>query len=167
MEEPIIDETCYIAPTAVIIGKVKIERNCGIYPGAVIRAEENTITIGEGSNVQDCCVIHVDKDHKAVIGRNVSIGHGAIVHGATIEDNCIIGIHATILNGAVIGKGSIIGANALVTSNTVIPPHSLVIGVPGKVVKQDESYEEQAKKNAEIYRRLTEEHRKGKHVFYR
>ena len=164
--KPVIDETSYIAPTATIIGNVKIGKNCCIFPGAVIRGDENTITIDDGSNVQDCCVIHVDKDHKTVIGRNVTLGHGAIVHGATIEDNCIIGMHSTILNGAVIGRGSIIGANALVTTDTVIPPNSLVLGVPGKVVKQNEEYEKQAIENAKVYQKLTKEYKENKFYFY-
>ena len=164
--KPVVDETSYIAPTATIIGNVRIGKNCCIFPGAVIRGDENTITINDGSNVQDCCVIHVDKHHKANIGRNVTLGHGAIIHGATIEDNCIIGMHSTILNGAVIGKGSIIGANALVTTDMVVPPNSLVLGIPGKIVKQDKIYEEQAIENARVYQKLTEEYKKNKFHFY-
>jgi carbonic anhydrase/acetyltransferase-like protein (isoleucine patch superfamily) len=148
---PIIHKSTYVDPSAVIIGNTTIHADCSIFPHAVIRGDENSIIINEGSNIQDCCVIHVDENHHATIGKHVSIGHGAIVHGSIIEDNCIIGIHATILNGAVIKKGSIIGANALVTSGTVIPENSLVLGVPGKVVKQDEKFEKQAIKNADIY----------------
>ena len=148
---PTIHSSAYIDPSSVIIGNTIINANCSVFPHAVIRGDENTVTIDEGSNIQDCCVIHVDDEHKVTIGKHVSIGHGAIIHGSTIEDNCIIGIHATILNGAVIKKGSIIGANALVTSGSVIPEHSLVLGVPGKVIKQDEQFEQQAKKNADIY----------------
>jgi carbonic anhydrase/acetyltransferase-like protein (isoleucine patch superfamily) len=166
-KKPITDQTTYVHPSAVIIGNVTIGKHCGIFPQSVIRGDENSITVGNGSNIQDCCIIHTDEHHKVTIGKNVSIGHAAMVHGATIEDNCIIGIHATILNGAVIKKGSIIGANALVTQDTVIPENSLVIGIPGKVVKQDEKYQKQGKKNAEIYQHLTKEYLKGTYKEYK
>lgn len=160
--KPEVDKTSYVDKNAVIIGDVNIGKNCGIYPHAVIRGDENTIEIGDGSNVQDCCVIHVNSDHKTKIGKNVSIGHCAMVHGATIEDECLIGIHATVLDGAVIKKGSIIGANALVTSDMVVPENSLVLGVPGKIVKQDEKFRKQAHLNAEIYQKISKEYIDGK-----
>jgi len=163
---PDIHKSCFIAKTAVIIGDVKIDRNCGIYPNAVIRGDQNSIVIEEGSNVQDCCVIHTDNEHNVKIGKNVSIGHCAMIHGAKIEDNCLIGIHATILNGSEIGSGSIVGANALVTTDMKIPKNSLVLGVPGKVIKQDQNYEKIAKKNAETYKKLTAEHKLKKFQFY-
>src|SRR4030042_5328411 len=97
--EPEIHKSSFIAKTAVIIGDVKIGKECGIYPYAVIRGDENSIKIDNGSNVQDCCVIHVNKEYSVKIGKNVSIGHCAIIHGATIEDNVIIGMSATIMNG--------------------------------------------------------------------
>ena len=165
--KPEIHKSSYVDRTTVIIGNVKIGKNCGIYPHAVIRGDENTIEIGDGSNVQDCCVIHVNSEHKTKIGKNVSIGHCAMVHGATIEDECLIGIHATVLDGAIIKKGSIVGANALVTSNMVVPENSLVLGVPGKVVKQNKNLREQALLNAEIYQKMSKEHKKGKYQFYK
>jgi len=148
----------YIDETAIILGNVSIGKQCGIYPQAVIRGDENSISIQDGSNIQDCCIIHVDEDHSVTIGKQVSLGHGSIVHGATIEDTCIIGMHATVLNGAIVKKGSIIGAHALVTSNSIIPENSLVLGIPGKVIKQDESHKEQAIKNAETYIHLTKQY---------
>ncbi len=166
-KKPIVDNTSFIHSTSTIIGNVTIAKNCAVFPQAVIRGDQNSITIGNGSNVQDCCIIHTDEHHKVSIGENVSLGHAAMVHGATIEDDCIIGIHATVLNGAVIKKGSIIGANALVTQDTVIPEHSLVLGIPGKVVKQDESYQIQGRENAEIYHRLAKEYLDGKHTEYK
>jgi carbonic anhydrase/acetyltransferase-like protein (isoleucine patch superfamily) len=159
-------KSTYIDPSAVIIGNVSFGPKCSVFPHAVIRGDENAIFIDEGSNIQDCCVIHADKEHAASIGKHVSIGHGAIVHGATIEDNCIIGIHATILNGAIIKKGSIIGANALVTSDKVIPKYSLVLGVPAKVVKQDKRFEQQAKENADTYIRLRDDYLNNKYPRY-
>ena len=161
-----IHETAYIASSAIIIGNVTIGKQCGVYPYAVIRGDENQIMIDDGSNVQDCCVLHVDHDHDMHIGKNVSIGHGAVVHGATIEDTCLIGIHATILNGAHIGKGSMIGAGALVTTDMQIPEYSLVLGIPGKVVKQDKTFSTQIELNAKIYRELSEKHKKNAYEIY-
>ena len=164
--KPEIHKSTFIDKTAVIIGNVKIGKNCGIYPNAVIRGDENSIEIGEGSNVQDNCIIHVNASHKTKIGKNVSIGHGAMVHGATVEDDCIIGINSTILDGAKIGKGSIVGANALVTSNMIIPDNSLVLGVPAKVVKQDKEFREKALLNAKTYQQLSKDHKEGKYQKY-
>ena len=163
---PSIQKSTYIDSDAIIIGDVSIGKQCSVFPHAVIRGDENTIFIDEGSNVQDCCVIHADKDHATSIGKQVSIGHGAIVHGSTIEDNCIIGIHATILNGAVIKKGSIIGANALITSEKVIPEHSLAMGVPAKVVKQDAMFEQQAIENAKTYINLRQNYLNNVYMRY-
>lgn len=164
--KPEIHKSSFIAKSAVIIGKVKIGKNCGVFPHAVVRGDQNTITINDGANVQDCCVIHTDSDHKVTIGKNVSIGHGAIVHGATIEDDCLIGMHATIMNGAKIGSGSIIGAKALVTTDMEIPEHSLVLGIPGKIIRQDETFRETAQKNAKTYQKVSKEHLEGKHPIY-
>lgn len=161
--KPEIHTSAHIDKTAVIIGNVKIGKNCGIFPCAVIRGDQNKIEIQDGANIQDNCVIHCDKDHPVKIGKKVSIGHCAMVHGATIEDNCLIGINSTILNGAKIGKGSIIGANALVKSDMVVPENSLVLGVPGKVIKQDKEFEKRAIKNAEIYINISKKHKEGEY----
>jgi len=163
---PKIDKSSFVASSAVILGNVKIGKNCGIFPQAVIRGDQNEINIGEGSNVQDCAVIHTDSEHKVNIGKNVSIGHGAIVHGATIQDNVIVGMHATLMNGSIIGKGSIIGANSLVTTDKEIPNQSLVMGVPGKVVKQDKKFEEMSIKNAQVYHNLIHQHLNKEHDYY-
>jgi len=164
--KPEIHRSAFIHKTAAIIGNVKIGKNCGVFPNAVIRGDRNSISIDDGSNVQDCSVIHTDKEHTVEIGKNVSIGHCAMVHGCTIKDDCLIGINATILNGAIIGKGSIIGANALVTEGKKIPENSLVIGVPGKVIKQDESYRREAVENADRYKRISKDHKEGKYQTY-
>lgn len=161
-----IHKSSYVAPTAVLIGNVTIGRNCGVFPHAVIRGDENSIVLGDGSNVQDCCVIHTDADHTVKIGKNVSIGHAAVIHGATISDDCLIGIHATVLNGARIGSGSIIGACALVTEGMIVPEQSLVLGVPGKVVKQDSQYVIMIRKNAEVYQQLSLKHKQGIYVVH-
>jgi len=164
--KPEIDKSSYVAKTAVIIGDVIIGKNCGIFPNAVIRGDQNTIKIEDGSNIQDCCVIHTDKEHEVKIGNNVSIGHGAIVHGAIIERNCLIGMNVTILNGAKLGQGSIIGANALVKNNMDVPENSLVMGIPGRIIKQDKKFRETARMNAETYQKLSKEHLEGKHPTY-
>jgi len=166
-KKPSIDSTTYVHHTASIIGDVTIGKHCGVFPHAVIRGDENSIVIGNGSNIQDCCVIHVDERHGVKIANNVSLGHNAMIHGATIEEDCIIGIHATVLSGAVIKKGSIIGANALVTQDTIIPENSLVLGVPGKVVKQNDTYQKQGHKNAKIYQHLVKEYINGTYPEYK
>ncbi|MCK9313693.1 MAG: gamma carbonic anhydrase family protein [Methanocorpusculum sp.] len=131
-----IGKETYIAPNATIKGDVTLGDNVTILFGAVLRADVDKITIGNGSNVQDNAVVHESAGKPVVIGRNVSIGHGAIVHGATIEDDCLIGMGSIILNGAKIGKGSLIAAGALVSERKEIPPHSLVMGVPGKIIRE-------------------------------
>jgi len=164
--KPEIDKSSYIDESSVIIGNVKIGKKCGIFPNSVIRGDQNLIQMDEGSNLQDCAVIHTDINHKVIIGKNVSIGHCAVIHGAKIEDNVIIGMNSTVMNGAKIGHGSIIGANALISENKEIPPYSLVLGLPGKILKTDKKFEELCIKNAETYHRLTEEHINKKHSRY-
>ncbi|HID71364.1 MAG TPA: hypothetical protein EYP29_01290, partial [Thermoplasmata archaeon] len=112
--KPKVSKNCFISQDASIIGNVEIEEGVNIWPHVSIRADLNKITIKKGANVQDCCVIHVTKEHETIIGENVSVGHGAVVHGAIIGKNTIIGMNATVLDGAKIGEGCIIGANALV-----------------------------------------------------
>jgi carbonic anhydrase/acetyltransferase-like protein (isoleucine patch superfamily) len=158
---PKIHQSSYIAPNAIIIGNVTIGKSCGVYPHAVIRGDENSIVIGDGSNIQDCCVIHTDAEHQVIIGKHVTVGHAAVIHGATIADDCLIGIHATVLNGAQIHTGSIIGACALVTEKMVVPEHSLVLGVPGKIIKQDPQYIDVIRNNAEVYQNLSQKHKQG------
>ena len=160
---PQVHESCYVHPSAIIIGKVTIHEDCGIWPNAVIRADEDSIEIGAGSNVQDCCVLHVTEGHPTKVGKNVSIGHGSIVHGATIEDDVIIGMGACIMNGSVIGSGSVIGAAAVVLEGKEIPEGSLVLGVPGKVIREgDDALRVEALKNAATYRELARLHKAGK-----
>ena len=160
--KPEVHDSCFVHKTAVIIGNVTIGINGGIWPHAIIRGDQNSIFIGDNSNVQDCCVIHVDSVNQTKIGNNVSLGHGAVVHGATIEDNVIIGMKAVVMNGSVIGQGSVIAAGALVKEGAIIPPQSLVVGVPGKIVREgDKSLEEYALKNAKVYVELAKRHKDG------
>lgn len=153
-----LGENCYVHPLAVIIGNVVAGDECSFWPFSVVRGDEDEIRIGNRTNIQDGVIIHVDTGFKTSIGNDVSIGHGAIVHGCEIGDNCIIGIRSVILNGCRIGKGSIIGAGAVVTPGTVVPPNSLVLGIPGKVKKTDPSIEEQALENSRIYVDLAREY---------
>lgn len=132
---PNVNEKTYIAEGAVLVGNVVMEEYSSVWHNVVARADINTIKIGRYSNVQDNAVIHVEDTQSTIIGDFVTVGHGAILHGCQIEDHCLIGMGSIILNGAVIGRGSIIAAGALVKENDVIPPFSLVVGVPGKVVK--------------------------------
>lgn len=125
----------WIAPTAVVLGRVILERNASVWFGAVVRGDNDPITIGENSNVQDLSVLHTDEGVPLTIGRDVTIGHKVMLHGCTIGDNTLIGINSVVLNRAVIGRNCIIGANALITEGKVIPDNSLVMGSPGKVVR--------------------------------
>lgn len=134
-KNPTIDPTVYLAPGSVIIGDVRIGPMSSVWPCAVLRGDIQTIQIGAGSNIQDGAVIHLADDYPTIIGDYVTVGHRATVHACTIGNRCLIGMGATILDGAIIGEESIIGAHALVTQKTVIPPGSMVLGTPGKVVK--------------------------------
>lgn len=158
----------YIDPTAVLIGNISIEDGASIWPFAVLRGDLNTIAIGEGTNIQEHTTIHGDESFPNIIGRNVSIGHGAVIHGATIGDYCIIGMQSTILNGTVIGNECIIGAGALVTAGMKIPPKSVVVGVPAKIIREgDESIKEKAARNAEEYHKLRDSYLAGKYDRYK
>lgn len=133
--EPKIDASVYIAQGAIVLGSVELKKNVSIWHNAVLRGDINHIFIDEGSNIQDCAVIHLADDFGVRIGKNVTVGHSAVIHACEIEDECLIGMHATILDGAVIGKNSIIGAGSLVTKGSKIPEGSLVLGSPAKVVR--------------------------------
>ncbi len=132
---PKIDDTAFLAPNAQIIGDVEIAEKASIWFGAVLRGDIEPIIIGKGSNIQDNCVLHTDRANACIIEENVTIGHGAILHGCTIKQGSLVGMGATILNGAIIGKNCLIGANALVTENTIIPEASLVVGSPAKILR--------------------------------
>ena len=133
--EPQIDPTAYVASQAVVIGDVRLAARSSVWPMAVLRGDINFIEIGEGSNIQDGSIVHLADDLPTRVGKLVTVGHRAILHACTVEDECLIGMGATILDGAVIGRGSIIGAHALVTKDTRIPPGSLVMGTPAKVAR--------------------------------
>jgi carbonic anhydrase/acetyltransferase-like protein (isoleucine patch superfamily) len=126
----------WIAPNAVVLGRVLLKKNASIWFGATIRGDNDLITVGENSNVQDSCVLHTDLGQPLTIGANVTIGHLVMLHGCTIGDNSLVGIGSVILNGVKIGKNCLIGANVLLTEGKEIPDNSLVMGSPGKVVRE-------------------------------
>ena len=142
----------FIAPGAIVLGDVTLGEDVGIWYHATVRGDRAPIVIGERSNIQDNAVVHVDAEHKVIISKNVTVGHGAIIHGCEIGDNTLIGMGAIIMNGAVIGKNCIVGAGALVTQNARIPDNSLVLGNPAKI-KREVTEEEIAAnlRNAESY----------------
>lgn len=133
---PQISESAYIAPSAVIIGEVSLAGNTSVWPQVTMRGDMAPITVGEGSNIQDNSVVHVNADLPTSIGRNVTVGHGAIIHGCTIGDTCLIGMGAIILDGAVIGDESIVGAGSLVTPGKTFPPRSMIIGSPARAIRE-------------------------------
>ncbi|SFQ46637.1 Carbonic anhydrase or acetyltransferase, isoleucine patch superfamily [Lachnospiraceae bacterium XBB1006] len=157
-----IHESAFIASGAKIIGDVTIHEMASVWFNAVIRADEYPITIGKNSNVQDNAVLHVGGGFSCTIGDNVSIGHGAIVHGCEVGDGTLIGMGATVLNGAKIGKNCIIGAGALVTENKVIPDGSVVVGVPGKIVRQmTEEDLKSRRENVAVYVHAAQKYKQG------
>ncbi len=132
---PKLNGAAFVAASADLIGDVTLAEGSSVWYNATLRGDLAPITIGRNSNVQDNCCLHIDHNRGCHLGECVTVGHSVTLHACTVEDNCLIGMGATVLDGAVIGHGSIVGAQALVTKNTLIPPHSLVLGSPAKVVK--------------------------------
>ncbi|WP_080872691.1 gamma carbonic anhydrase family protein [Oceanobacillus timonensis] len=157
---PTIHPNSYLDEASRIIGDVRIGENVSVWPFAVLRGDDgNYIDVGEGSNIQDNSVCHVTKENPLIIGKNVTIGHGVILHACTIEDEARIGMGATILDGAVIKKGAQVGANALVTSGKVIPSGTVAMGVPAKVIRElNEDEKKDIKMNSEEYVKLWNSH---------
>ena len=135
-KRPNLNEEVYISETAVIIGDVTIKKHANIWFGAVIRGDEASITIGENTNIQENCVVHVDYGNNVVIGNRCTIGHGAIIHGCSIKDNVLVGMGSIILNGAKIGNNTIIGAGSLVTQNKEFEDGVLIFGNPAKAIRK-------------------------------
>jgi carbonic anhydrase/acetyltransferase-like protein (isoleucine patch superfamily) len=159
---PQIEATAWLAPTATVIGQAQLDDLASVFYGAVIRADMAPVRLGAGSNLQDNVVVHTDYGFPALIGAGVSVGHGAVVHGCTIEDNCLIGMHATVLSGAIVGAGSLVAAGTVILEGTTIPPRSLVAGVPGKVRRTLDAKEyDRVIRNARVYVELASQHRAG------
>ncbi|MFE9685453.1 gamma carbonic anhydrase family protein [Streptomyces sp. NPDC006285] len=159
-KDPQIAPEAFTAPTSVVIGEVTLRPGASVWYGAVLRADAGPIVIGADSNVQDNCTLHVDPGFPVTVGERVSIGHNAVVHGATVEDDCLVGMGATILNGAVIGAGSLVAAQALVPQGMRVPPGVLVAGVPAKVRRELGAEEREGiSLNGVLYVELAKAHR--------
>ena len=155
---PQVDPDARVAETAVVVGEVSVEAGASLWYGAVLRGDEAPIRVERDSNIQDNAVLHCDDGFPMTVGRGVTVGHGAILHGCTVEDGALIGMGAVLLNGCVIGAGSLVAAGALVTQGAVIPPGSLVVGSPAKVRRPLRSEEAaELARDAEKYLRLSAE----------
>ena len=161
-DSPRVDPAAFVHPEAHVYGDVSLAAHASVWPTAVLRGDTAPIVVGEDSNIQDGTIVHVDAGVPCTIGARVAIGHRAIVHGATIEDDVLIAMGAIILNHARIGAGSIIGAGALCTEGMVVPPGSLVVGIPGRVIRAVTDAERaRIRKTVESYLALQERHRRG------
>ncbi|MEZ0365173.1 gamma carbonic anhydrase family protein [Mycobacterium sp. pUA109] len=157
---PQLHTESWVAPNANVIGRVSLAARASVWYAATLRAEAEPIEVGFGTNIQDGVTIHVDKEFPARIGSGVSVGHNAVLHGCTVEDDSLIGMGAVIMNGAVVGSGSLVAASALIPQGMVIPPRSLVTGVPGRVRRElSEAEVRHNRHNAAVYRRLIDVHR--------
>ena len=157
---PTVAASAWVAPNATLAGAVTLGERASVFYGAVLRGDMDSITIGDDTNLQDNVTVHVDTGVPTVVGARVSVGHAAVLHGCTIEDDCLIGMSATVLNRAVIGTGSLVAAGSVVLEDTVIPPRSLVAGVPAKVRRAitDEEFAK-IQRNYRSYLELSAAHR--------
>ncbi|MGW8554520.1 gamma carbonic anhydrase family protein [Streptomyces tubercidicus] len=161
-KEPKVDQKAFTAPTSVVLGEVTMGPGASVWYQTVLRADCGPIVLGADSNVQDNCTVHVDPGFPVTVGERVSVGHNAVLHGCTVEDDVLIGMGATVLNGAHIGAGSLVAAQALVPQGMRVPPGSLVAGVPAKVKRQlSDEEREGIKLNAVMYLELAAQHRQA------
>ncbi len=159
---PTIDAAAFVHPGAIVLGDVTLGGRVSVWPTAVIRGDTGRVVVGDESNVQDGSIIHVDHGFPATLGRRVAVGHRAIVHGATVDDDCLIAMGAILLNGVSIGAGSIVGAGAVCREGMVVPPNSLVLGVPGRIVRETTSAErDRIARTVQSYLELQQAHRRG------
>ncbi|NWF30369.1 gamma carbonic anhydrase family protein [Streptomyces sp. PKU-EA00015] len=159
-KEPNVDPDAFTAPTSVVMGEVTLAAGASVWYQSVLRGDGGPIVIGAQSNIQDNCTVHVDPGFPVTVGERVSVGHNAVLHGCTVEDDVLVGMGATVLNGAHIGAGSLIAAQALVPQGMRVPPGSLVAGVPAKVRRElTDEEREGIKVNAAVYVDLAKEHR--------
>jgi carbonic anhydrase/acetyltransferase-like protein (isoleucine patch superfamily) len=159
---PALDDECWVAPDAVLIGKVKVEPGASIWFGAVLRGDNEMILVGSRTNIQDLSVLHTDPGFPLTIGQDCTVGHRAILHGCTIGENTLVGMGAIVLNGAVVGRNCLIGAGALIAEGKTIPDNSLVLGMPGKVARTlDKAAEQMLSLAADAYARRWPRYRDG------
>lgn len=158
---PNIHATAVLAPGAVVIGQVTIEEGCFIGPNAVLRGDIEPILVRRGSNIQDNCTVHTERGSPVSIGPDASVGHGAVVHGATIGERALIGMNAVVLNGAVVGERAVVGALTLVPQGFNVPARSLAVGIPCQVKRSGDAVADMAFQNTERYHRYREEHLAG------
>ncbi len=157
-----ISKTAFIHELACVSGHVSLGERVSVWPTAVIRADSDHIEVGDDTNIQDGAVLHCDPGIPCTIGKRVTIGHRAVVHGALVQDDCLIGIGAIVLNKCVVGRGSLVGAGAIITEGTVIPPGSLVLGVPARVVRAlSQEQQDRVARGAGVYVELAARHRAG------
>jgi len=157
-----LSPSAFVAPTAVLVGDVSLAAGANVWYMAVLRGDMGPIVVNERSNIQDGVVVHADEGFPCLIGKQVVVGHGAVLHGCRIDDDSLVGIGALVLNGATVGAGSVIGAGALITEGSVIPPGSLVYGVPGRVTGLvDERLRGRIRNAWQGYLRLAEQYRAG------
>lgn len=159
---PEVDDQAWVAPNASLIGQVRLAARASVWYSATLRAEAEPIDIGTGANIQDGVTVHVDPGYPVHVGSGVSVGHNAVLHGCTIEDDALIGMGAIVLNGAIVGAESLVAAGALIPQGAVIPPRSLVAGVPGRVRRELSDAERAANRhNAAVYEHLAVLHREA------
>jgi len=162
-----IDATAFVAPGAVVLGDVTIGRHSSVWYNSVVRGDSAPIHIGDESNLQDLTMVHADEGFPCHVGSRVGVGHRAILHGCTIEDETLIGMGAILLNGVVVGSGSVIGAGAVVREGTVVPPRSLVVGVPARVVGEvGQSLQRRIRATWQHYVELARRHRTGEYSIH-
>ncbi len=159
---PSVHSSAYIAPSVILVGEVEIAAGASVWFNTVVRGDINSIRIGENSNIQDACVLHVTNEERVVIGDRVTVGHSVVIHGCVIESDCLIGMRAVILDGAIIRRNSIIAAGTVIPPHAEIPENSLVMGVPGKVVRQLNDEERlRMEKNWQAYVEYSEVYKDG------
>lgn len=160
---PRVDDAIFIAETAAITGDVELAHGTSVWYGAILRGDTNVIRVGENTNIQDACVLHGDTDWPVLVGKRVTVGHGAILHGCQVGDDCLVGMASVIMNGCVVGAGSIVAGGTVLAPGTEIPPRSLVVGVPGKVRREvnQEEIDGLIRHSWEVYVELAERTRGG------